>query len=219
MVFQSPGRDLPLHALILFKSDGLISLRLGPHPIPSCDSMCSALLGRLQHKSVSGYSLPTPDLRTCTYRVVALLSALLAEVWNAVAAQEELKCSPFPVPPAPQASSAPTAREDGRRTGSWGARWKTRSWSTGQGDPHDGAPGSWLLFCITSIQNLNTTGKLPLPQYPQMEKKIVSLCKWKLGTQLGKTFLQHYTISKAAIKFLSLTTLSKQISCITFPFT
>lgn len=71
---------------------------------------------------------------------------LCSVVWNADATQKELKCSPFPVPLIPHSSSAPTAREGQRRTGKLEARWRTRSWSTGQGDYHKSASGS---FCCS----------------------------------------------------------------------
>lgn len=132
-----------------------------------------------------------------------------------------IKCSPFPVPPMPNASSAPTARKGGRKTGKLGARWGTRSCSTEQGDHNNCTPGSFCCSCAsfpfrTSILLLSS----PCQNSHRWEEKQLLFVNGKLGTQLGKIILQQYTISKVAIiKFLSLTTLSKQISCSTFPFT
>lgn len=172
--------------------------------------MSSAVLWRLQHKPVSGYSLPTPDLRTWTYRVVTLLRGLLAEVWNAVAAQKELKGSPFPVPPTPHASSAPTAREVDEKPGSWRQGKEPEAEAQGRVTTttlHLALSVALLhhfhlepqYYCWILFAKISTDGK-----------ETVSLCKWKVGcSTLGKLILQHYTISKVAIiNFLILTTLS-----------
>lgn len=80
-----------------------------------------------------------------------------------------------------------------------GGRWRIRSWSTGPGEHHSSAPGS---FCCSFASLPFRTSILLLCSLCQnihrWEGKQFLFVNGKLGAQLGKIVLQHYTISKSS---------------------